>query len=143
MENLPSCMRFNLLIRELKWWPVLRPFVLWNYLINFTCVCKLPTLTSQISVRSHLFFFELLGTGFRLIWVVTLIFFKEIRKFAQKLIQILFVLHAELLNIRLKIVIFSTFTLYLKNMWAKTQTVHVLGHTYYFEGTKVLVTLIW
>ena len=71
--------------------------------------------------------------------------------FGQQLIQILPVLHAELLNIRLKIVIFSTFTLYLNfylNMWAKRQTVHVLGHTYlkghtcYFEGTKVFVTLI-
>ena len=82
----------------------------------------LSTLTSRISVRSHLFFFELLETGFCLIWVVTLIFFKDIWKFAQQFIQILSVFHAESPNVRLKIAIFSTFTLYLNfklNVWAK------------------------
>ena len=101
------------------------------------------TLTSRISVRSHLFFFELLETRFCLIWVVTLIFFKDIWKFAQQFIQILSVFHAESPNVRLKIAIFSTFTLYLNfklNVWAKRQTVYPLGHTYlkghtyYFEG---------
>ena len=102
------------------------------------------TLTSRISVRSHLFFFELLETRFCLIWVVTLIFSNDIWKFAQQFIQILSVFHAESPNVRLKIAIFSTITLYLNfklNVWAKRQTVYPLGHTYlkghtyYFEGT--------
>ena len=56
------------------------------------------------------------------------------------------VFYAELPNVRLKIAIFSTFTLYLNfklNVWAKRQTVYPLGHTYlkghtyYFEGIMV------
>ena len=74
------------------------------------CNCNAISLASQISVRSHLIFFELLKTGFLLIWVVTLIFFKEIWKLAWQFYQILSVFHAKLPHNRLKIAIFRTFT---------------------------------
>ena len=72
------------------------------------------TLTSRISVRSHLFFFGILVTGFALIWVVTLILFKEIWKSPEHLIQNLLVFNAKLLHIMHEIVLFLAFTLTLK-----------------------------
>ena len=94
------------------------------------------TLTSRISVRSHLFFFELLETGFGLIWVVTLIFFKEIWKSTEQLNQSLLVFHAELLYIMHKTVIFLAFTLSL-NLLVKCMGQKANYSCVYFVGSHL------